>query len=105
MDSLFHYPPDVFNLLVDTIPRLCKSKADVLLFAAGILVWPGGRTAATGLRAMLPGSLSQREDGLGREVVAILCSHVLFLEEATKVQSRGVGAVGRGGGSARRKWC
>lgn len=35
MDSLFHYPPDVFNLLVDTIPRLCKSKQDVLLFFRG----------------------------------------------------------------------
>jgi restriction endonuclease Mrr len=35
MDGLFHYPPDVFNLLVDTIPRLCKSKQDVLLFLKG----------------------------------------------------------------------
>lgn len=35
MDGLFHYPPDVFNLLVDTIPRLCKSKQDVLLFLRG----------------------------------------------------------------------
>jgi len=35
MDSLFHYPPDVFNLLIDTIPRLCKSKQDVLLFLKG----------------------------------------------------------------------
>lgn len=35
MSDLFHYPPDVFNLLVDTIPRLCKSKQDVLLFLKG----------------------------------------------------------------------
>jgi restriction endonuclease Mrr len=35
MDGLFHYPPDIFNLLVDTIPRLCKSKQDVLLFLKG----------------------------------------------------------------------
>lgn len=35
MNDLFHYPPDVFNLLVDTIPRLCKSKQDVLLFLKG----------------------------------------------------------------------
>ena len=35
MDALFHYPPDVFNLLVDTILRLCKSKQDVLLFLKG----------------------------------------------------------------------
>lgn len=35
MENLFHYPPDVFNLLVDTIPRLCKSKQDVVLFLQG----------------------------------------------------------------------
>lgn len=35
MDDRFHYPPDVFNLLVDTIPLLCKSKDDVLLFLRG----------------------------------------------------------------------
>jgi len=35
MDARYHYPPDVFNLLVDTIPLLCKSKADVLLFLQG----------------------------------------------------------------------
>lgn len=35
MDDHFHYPPDVFNLLVDTIPLLCKGKEDVLLFLRG----------------------------------------------------------------------
>lgn len=35
MDDRFHYPPDVFNLLVDTIPLLCKGKKDVLLFLRG----------------------------------------------------------------------
>jgi hypothetical protein len=35
MDARYHYPPDVFNLLVDTIPLLCKGKADVLLFLRG----------------------------------------------------------------------
>ena len=34
-DGRFHYPPDVFNLLVDTIPLLCKGKNDVLLFLRG----------------------------------------------------------------------
>lgn len=24
MDARYHYPPDVFNLLVDTIPLLCR---------------------------------------------------------------------------------
>ena len=31
----YHYPPDLFQLLVDTIPRLCRSKMDVLLFFRG----------------------------------------------------------------------
>lgn len=35
MDNSFHYPPEVFNLLVETIPLLCKSKPDVLLFFRG----------------------------------------------------------------------
>lgn len=32
MDTSFHFPPDLFNLLVDTIPRLNRSKKDLLLF-------------------------------------------------------------------------
>lgn len=32
MDTYFHFPPDLFNLLVDTIPRLNKTKKDLLLF-------------------------------------------------------------------------
>ncbi|CAI8966953.1 restriction endonuclease [Pseudomonas chlororaphis] len=35
MEERYHYPPDVFNLLVDTIPLLCKGKEDVLLFLRG----------------------------------------------------------------------
>lgn len=35
MDISFHYPPDLFNLLVDTIPRLCRSKKEVILFLRG----------------------------------------------------------------------
>lgn len=35
MEERFHFPPDVFNLLVDTIPLLCKGKDDVLLFLRG----------------------------------------------------------------------
>lgn len=31
----FHYPPELFSLLVDTIPLLCRSKKDVLLFFRG----------------------------------------------------------------------
>ncbi|MDD2978860.1 MAG: restriction endonuclease [Hespellia sp.] len=32
MSTYFHYPPDLFNLLVDTIPRLNRSKKDLLIF-------------------------------------------------------------------------
>lgn len=35
MDIIFHYPPELLNLLVDTIPKLCKSKKDLLLFFQG----------------------------------------------------------------------
>src|SRR5712692_1149020 len=34
-DIAFHYPPELFNLLVDTIPLLNRSKKDVLLFFRG----------------------------------------------------------------------
>ena len=33
--QIHHFPPDFLNLLVDTIPKLCKSKRDVLTFFSG----------------------------------------------------------------------
>jgi hypothetical protein len=35
MADQFHYPPEVFNLLVDTIPLLCRTKSDVVIFFQG----------------------------------------------------------------------
>ena len=35
MDISFHYPPELFQLLIDAIPKLCKSKRDLLLFFQG----------------------------------------------------------------------
>ncbi len=35
MDILYHYPPELFRLLIDTIPKLCKSKKDLILFFRG----------------------------------------------------------------------
>lgn len=35
MAEQFHYPPEVFSLLVDAIPLLCRSKQDVVLFFQG----------------------------------------------------------------------
>jgi len=34
-DQSFHYPPEVTQLLIDTIPLLCRSKRDVVLFFRG----------------------------------------------------------------------
>ena len=34
-DISFQYPPDLFNLLIQTIPLLCRSKRDVLTFFQG----------------------------------------------------------------------
>lgn len=38
MDTYFHFPPDLVNLLVDTIPRLNKTKKDLLLFFQNVWV-------------------------------------------------------------------
>lgn len=35
IDITFHYPPELFNLLVDTIPRLNRGKRDLFLFFQG----------------------------------------------------------------------
>lgn len=35
MEESYHYPPEVLNLLVDTVPLLCRSKIDVLVFFRG----------------------------------------------------------------------
>ena len=35
IDITYHYPPELFALLVDAIPKLCKSKPDLLLFFRG----------------------------------------------------------------------
>lgn len=35
MADAYHYPPELFSLLVDTIPLLCRSKNDVLVFFRG----------------------------------------------------------------------
>jgi len=35
MDIVYHYPPELLQLLIDCIPLLCRSKQDVLLFFRG----------------------------------------------------------------------
>ncbi len=39
-DPAFHFPPDVFNAVVDAVPLLTRSKRDVLLFFQGCGVDP-----------------------------------------------------------------
>ena len=41
MDITFHYPPELMNLLVDCIPKLCKSKKDLLAFFQGAGIGAG----------------------------------------------------------------
>jgi restriction system protein len=35
MEITFHYPPELLQLMIDTLPKLCKSKKDLLLFFQG----------------------------------------------------------------------
>ena len=35
MDTSYHYPPELLELLIDTIPRLCRTKRGVLSFLRG----------------------------------------------------------------------
>lgn len=35
MNIIYHYPPELLNLLVDTIPLLCRSKTDTIIFIKG----------------------------------------------------------------------
>lgn len=34
-ETTYHFPPELIQLLIDTIPRLCRSKMDVFLFFRG----------------------------------------------------------------------
>lgn len=38
IDIIFHYPPELLSLLIDTIPLLCRTKKVVLLFFKGAAV-------------------------------------------------------------------
>ena len=58
-DESYHYPPELLRLLIETIPRLCRSKRDVLTFFHGAGV---NRSFTNDLRAQLnadPDSLNK----------------------------------------------
>lgn len=50
MDTEYHYPPDLFQLLIDVIPRLFRSKQDVFRFFRGAGV---NRSMVSDLEAQL----------------------------------------------------
>jgi hypothetical protein len=35
VNIIFHYPPELLGLLIETLPKLCKTKKDLLLFFQG----------------------------------------------------------------------
>jgi hypothetical protein len=61
MADAFHYPPEVFNLLVDTIPLLCRSKKNVLLFLQGAGVDTADLAEASAMVRTDPDSINKFE--------------------------------------------
>jgi hypothetical protein len=59
--EIHHYPLDVFNLLVATIPLLCKSKKDVVAFFEGAGVNRGDIEEVAGRLRSNPASVSKFE--------------------------------------------
>ncbi|WP_287951387.1 restriction endonuclease [Snodgrassella sp.] len=55
----FHYPSELFNLLVDTIPLLCRSKKDVVLFFRGAGVAPEDITEVANLVLHSPNTINK----------------------------------------------
>ncbi len=63
MDITYHYPPELFNLLVDTIPLLNKGKRDVIEF------FRGAGTSGVALRRMAD-TVSQDRDAVSKYQIA-----------------------------------
>ncbi|MGQ9449832.1 restriction endonuclease [Xanthomonas citri] len=61
MAEQFHYPPEVFNLLVDAIPLLCRSKKDVVLFFQGAGVVQDDLAEVARTVSVDPGSINKYE--------------------------------------------
>lgn len=64
-ETTFQYPPDLFALLVDTVPVLCKSKKDVVLFFRGA----GAPANMTADLRLLEGLTNRR---VGWQVIQVL---------------------------------
>ncbi|AJE20354.1 hypothetical protein [Azotobacter chroococcum] len=59
MAEQFHYPPEVSNLLVDTVPLLCRSKKDVVLFFQGAGVAQDDLAEVARIVQSNPGSINK----------------------------------------------
>lgn len=55
IEIIHHYPPEILSLLVDTIPLLCRSKNDVLIFFKGAGV-PGTIRRISGKSSLQTGT-------------------------------------------------
>lgn len=79
MAEQFHYPPEVFSLLVDAIPLLCRSKKDVVLFFQGAGVAQDDLVEVARAVRIDPGSINKYE--IARDVL-------------TRVNARGDSGLG-----------
>ncbi|MBS9443416.1 restriction endonuclease [Photorhabdus heterorhabditis] len=61
MADSFHYPPEIFDLLVNTIPLLCRSKKNVLLFLQGAGVEPTDLAEVSAIVRNNPDSINKFE--------------------------------------------
>jgi hypothetical protein len=66
-DLAFHYPPDVFDAVVDAVPLLTRSKRDVVLFFRGCGV---GRGLLADIERRIDGQPTFSKYHITREVLA-----------------------------------
>lgn len=84
MDISYHYPPELFQLLVDTIPRLCPRKRDVVVFFRGAGV-------ASGLIADFERKLADDRESIRKyEIVRAVLQRLNEAGEATLRERREV---------------
>jgi len=78
MDIVYHYPPELLNVLVDTIPVLCRSKRDVITFFKGAGV-------PTGVTNDLVRKINQDKNSIRK--------HEIVLTVLTRLNERGEAAL------------
>ena len=69
LELTYHYPPELLQLLIDTIPRLCKSKRDVFAFLRGAGI---DRSMISDLEAQLAAD----RESISKFYIVRLCLHV-----------------------------